>query len=268
MTNAQVAFLRNLIATTAAERQAGPIARRLADIEGVGRVDRTRVLYTPQDHERAANLLRSRGYPLEAPAAAGPRSSAQGAASEKLNAAPVAQQLVAAVLLNFPEPMPAMHPQGCFVAMPWGQALAVPYEVLLVCENLEPLLQLHEFTWLSEHVKGRPCVAIYRGGPRLFGTDAAARLLAHDDRPTLAFFDFDPKGLSMAASLPRREAVCLPPWPALREAVLAQKRTHLYTNSYQHSSAHLDAVDDAAIALAWGRLRSLATGLNQEGFPR
>lgn len=268
MTNAQVAFLRNLIASAAAERQAGPIARRLADFEGVGRVDRTRVLYTPQDHERAANLLRSRGFPLEAPSAAGPRSSAQGAASEKLNAAPVAQELVAAVLLNFPTPAPAMHPQGCFLAMPWRQASDVPYEVLLVCENLEPLLQLHEFTWLSEQVKGRPCLAVYRGGPRLFGTDAVARLLAHDHRPTLAFFDFDPKGLSMAASLPRREAVCLPPWPALREAALAQKRTHLYTNSYQNSSTHLDAIDDAAVALAWGRMRRLATGLNQEGFPR
>ena len=140
--------------------------------------------------------------------------------------------------------------------------------VLLRRGHLEPLLQLHEYTWLSEHVKERPCLAVYRGGPRLFGTDAAAKLIGQDTRPTLAFFDFDPKGLSMAASLPRREALCLPPWRALREAALEQKRTVLYTNSYQHSRAHLDSSDDIEIVLAWSRMRSLATGLNQEGFPR
>jgi len=134
--------------------------------------------------------------------------------------------------------------------------------------NLEPLLQLHQYTWLSEYVKERPCLAVYRGGPRLFGTDAAAKLIDQDTRPTLAFFDFDPKGLSMAASLPRREALCLPAWPELRNVAVAQKRTVLYTNSFQQSRAHLDAVTAPDIALAWSRMRSIATGLNQEGFPR
>lgn len=267
MTNSEVTFLRNLIASAASERQGGPIARRLAELEGVGRIDRSRVLYAPHDHERASNLLRTRGYPLEAPVA-GTRSSAQGAASEKSNAVPVAQHLVAVALLNAREPAQAIHPKGCFLAMPWHQALAMPYEVLLVCENLEPLLQLHEYTWLSEHVKERPCLAVYRGGPRLFGTDAAAKLIAQDRRPTLAFFDFDPKGLSMAASVPRREALCLPAWPALRAVTITQRRTVLYTNSFQQSRVHLDAVQDPEIALAWARMRSVATGLNQEGFPR
>jgi len=134
MTNAEVAFLRNLIASAVSERQGGPIARRLAEEEGVGRIDRSRVLYTPQDHIRAGNLLRTRGYPLDIPAA-GSRSSAQGAASEKVNAVPVAQQLVATVLLNLRESAPAVHAPGCFVAMPWHQALALPYQVLMVCET-------------------------------------------------------------------------------------------------------------------------------------
>lgn len=141
----------------------------------------------------------------------------------------MAQELVAAVLLNFPTPAPAMHPQGCFVAMSWRQASDVPYEVLLVCKNLEPLLQLHEFTWPREQAKGRLCLAVYRGGLRLFGTDAVARLLAHDRRPTLAFFDFDPRGLSIAASWPRREAICLHGLHYVRPRWLRSARTSTRT---------------------------------------
>lgn len=34
------------------------------------------------------------------------------------------------------------------------------------------------------------------------------------------------------------------------------------------SRAHLDAVSAPDIAFAWPRMRSVATGLNQKGFPR
>lgn len=90
----------------------------------------------------------------------------------------------------------------------------------------------------------------------MFGTASANALVAADTRPTLAFFDFDPKGLSMAASLPRRERLCLPDWPRLEAQTRRMKR------------AHLDGQTDPDIAEAWRRMRALFLWLNQEGFPR
>ena len=159
-------------------------------------------------------------------------------------------------------------PENRFLAMHWQDALALPYEVLLVCENLEPLLRLHEYRWLADFYQSRPTLALFRGTLGLFGTDAAAKLIAADARPTLAFFDFDPKGVSMAASLPRREALCLPPWPELEAATRRAQRQTLFTQSASGSRVHLDRVQDGEIALAWQRLRRLTLGLNQEGFPR
>lgn len=266
MQGAVVTFLRKLVADQPGERHAGPIALRVVQDMGIGRVDRSRVRYTPQDHVKARNLLTTQGFPVEAPAPGRTRSQAEGAASEKSGAAAVTQRLVAVVPMNMPDG--ARCAPGGFVAMPGDQALDSGYDVLLVCENLEALLQIHEYTWLAGFLAGRRCLALYRGGPRMFGTDAAAALITADKRPTLAFFDFDPKGLSMAASLPRREALCLPPWELLAEHARRHQRTVLYTNSYHHSRPHLDGVEDPEIALAWRRMRSLATGLNQEGFPR
>jgi hypothetical protein len=102
----------------------------------------------------------------------------------------------------------------------------------------------------------------------LFRIDAVKSLLADDDRPTLAFFDFDPKGLSMAASLDRREALCLPAWEDLETSVKRHRRAHLYANSYDVSRGHLEKIRDPEIALAWMRMRRLTLGLDQEGFPR
>ena len=72
----------------------------------------------------------------------------------------------------------------------------------------------------------------------------------------------------MAASLPRREALCLPAWPKLEAATRRAQRERLFTQSAPSSRVHLDRVQDGDIVLAWQRLRRLTLGLNQEGFPR
>ena len=84
----------------------------------------------------------------------------------------------------------------------------------------------------------------------------------------LAFFDFDPKGLSMAASVPRREALCLPPLDSLEVAVRAQRRKNLYLGSVEVSRPHLEAQPAGGdVGLAWGLMKRLELGLDQEHFP-
>lgn len=94
------------------------------------------------------------------------------------------------------------------------------------------------------------------------------RRFRQDTRPTLAFFDFDPKGLSMATSLPKREALCLPPMESLEAAVKANRRRNLYSQSVNDSRVHLDRqASNSDIAIAWVIMNSLKLGLDQEHFP-
>lgn len=263
MKTKDVEFLRRLVAERPVDRRSD-LASQFARAEGLGQVRGARVEYGAADYERAASLLATRGFALQSPEPGFTRSQAPPGGSEKSGARAVAKDLVAVAPIG----MGLRAPNDGFLGMPWQDAMALPYQVLLICENLETFLQLKEYLWLADLIKGRPTLGLFRGMVHTFGTDGAARLIAHDHRPTLAFFDFDPRGLAMAASLPRREALCLPPWALLEPAVHEARRDHLFTNSYHVSRAQLDKVQDPEIALAWQRLKVLTKGLNQEAFPR
>ncbi|MNT39305.1 hypothetical protein D3C72_1755360 [compost metagenome] len=137
----------------------------------------------------------------------------------------------------------------------------------MVCENLEPMQRIHRYDWLKPYIKGRRTLVLFRGAPSWFRVDSAARLVASDSRPVLGLFDFDPQGLLMAAGLPRREALCLPPWKVLEPLVAGRKRHDLYGDQQRGCQALLDACVEPDIAVAWAHMRRLSCGLNQEAFP-
>jgi len=259
----EVEFLRRLVAEQPVERSS-LLAIQFSRNEELGVVLGTKVKYHDDDFERATSLLVTRGFSLESPPRGFTRSEAPRGGSEKSGARAVAQDLVAVLPIG----MEVSAPKDGFLAMSWQSAISMHYQVLLVCENLETFLQLKEYRWLMDVIKGRPTLGLFRGMVHTFGTDSAARLIKNDHRPTLAFFDFDPRGLAMAASLPRREALCLPPWELLEPAIRNARRDHLFTNSFHGSRAQLDKERDPAIVLAWQRLKLLTKGLNQEAFPR
>ena len=159
-------------------------------------------------------------------------------------------------------------PAGSMLCMDYRKALAMPYEVLIFCENLEPLQLIQSYQWLSSFVNERPALALFRGAPGYFRTEVAHEMVRQDTRPNLAFFDFDPKGLSMAASLPRREALCLPPMESLVAAVRANRRRDLYFQSVIEARPHLERLPhNSDIATAWEMMNSVELGLDQEHFP-
>lgn len=263
MTPTQYTFLRNLVANRSPQLRSA-IAREMARTEDLGRVRGRAVIYEDDDFIKAETKLRNAGYFAGPPTAGRRRSDAHDAASEKAFAAPVTEGLVAVV----PDRIPGIAcPMGSFLAMGWREALALPYEVLVVCENLEPMHRIHRYAWLQSYVKGRSALVLFRGAPVWFRLDAASRLVATDTRPVLALFDFDPQGLFMAAGLPRREALCLPPWEDLELLLMQRKRHDLFAAQEAGCRSLLDDCADKDVALAWKRMRRLTCGLNQEAFP-
>lgn len=260
----QVSYLRDLVTDQPAFRAFGITGEYFAVAEGIGTVKGSRVLYTPQDHRAALYLLSSRGFEVERSSKQGPRSLAPAGESEKWGALRVSHGMVAVVPLQVPT---VDIPVGSMLCMDYREALALPYEVLLFCENLEPMQLINSYKWLSTFIKGRPALALFRGAPGYFRTEVAHEMVRQDTRPTLAFFDFDPKGLSMAASLPRREALCLPPMESLEVMVKANRRRDLYFQSVNEARVHLDGQPcNSEIAIAWAIMNSLELGLDQEHF--
>jgi hypothetical protein len=158
--------------------------------------------------------------------------------SEKDGAQRVSENLVAVNAFHLKE---VDLPDGAFFGMDWQDAIKLDYEVLLVVENMEPLQHIQRYGWLTGYIRGRRTLAVFRGAPGWFRTEVAAKLIENDSRPTLAFYDFDPKGLDMALSLPRREALCLPPLAELEERLLQMRRENLFTNSYHQCRSRLQA---------------------------
>jgi hypothetical protein len=264
MHSREVDFLRRLIAGRPQSRRLAGLAQSVADLEGVGVIRGAAVYYNDQDFDKAANILQTRGYPLDAPAGDFARSEAPAGGSEKTGSLRVSNDMVAVVPMGMAQ---CTVPAGGFLALPAEVAIALPYQVLLICENMEPLQRLHTYSWLPAFSQERPTLAMFRGAPGFFRTDVVAQFMQRDTRPTLGFFDFDPKGLSMAASLPRLETICLPDLDSLEHATRRNRRVHLFTNSYSDCRSSLNSVTQPEISAAWQLLQRLQLGLDQEHFP-
>lgn len=261
----EVDFLRRLVSERRERRTLGPVAQALAKDHGIGTVRGAAVQYEERHFTAAEHLLRSRGYPLEAPPTGGSRSDSGPGGSEKTGARQVMADMVAVVPVHMEISVPA---GARFLAANWRELDLASFDLVLECENLEPLYDLAAFGWLEGFIRGRRTMAVFRGMPGSFGTAAAAQFIAAAGKPVIGFYDFDPEGLAMAASEPRLEALCLPAWEDLQAATRRFQRTHLYRDQLQGRRVQLDALPHGPVRDAWNRLNALQCGLNQENFPK
>lgn len=259
-----VITLRRLVAKCPESSAASDVRERIAKCYDIGKVKGRRVIYTSQDIENAKSLLASHGHALTEPSGLVARSEVQAGDSEKWNARPVGEGLVAVVGIGL---QGLQITPGNLLVMPLEQALSLPYGVLLFCENLEPMLRLHEYHWLEDYRRGRPMLAVFRGTVGPLGTKAAYDFLRRNEKPLLAFFDFDPMGLRMAADVQPFEELCLP--PGLEEATMQQRRANLYIQSVHEARPILNRLaPESSIGRAWALMNRLELGLDQEHFPR
>jgi hypothetical protein len=91
-------------------------------------------------------------------------------------------------------------------------AMALDFDVILLCGKFEMLLRLHQFGWLEKFIRGRRTLGLFEGGLGPYRQAPAKFLVQRSAAPVLAFYDLDSQGFERAAGTPRLEAVCLPDW--------------------------------------------------------
>lgn len=112
------------------------------------------------------------------------RSEAPAGGSEKSGGLRVSHDLVAVVPISVPG---ISIPTEGFLTLRVRAALQLAFEVLMVCENLEPMLNLARYSQLDGFMKARPALVLFRGAPGLYRTEVASDMVKCDQRPCSHF---------------------------------------------------------------------------------
>lgn len=159
----------------------------------------------------------------------------------------------------------APTPPGAFAVLTVEQALVVPCDRLLVVENLETFRYLEDYQWLLPRLQRHRTLALYRGDATTSRVDAS-EVLRRRPEPVLAFVDFDPAGLGIAAGMPRLESLLLPNEQWLRDTAGGPRALELFERSRAQYEASLDGAGHPAIQQAWALMKALRAGVAQEAM--
>lgn len=101
------------------------------------------------------------------------------------------------------------------------------HQSVLLIENWENFELTHATPFLR-NVLGNPLV-VFRGAPASYKTSAAHKLLTELALPVLAFTDYDPEGIAIAATLPHFAQVLAPSDEVLMTLMKQVNTQHRYT---------------------------------------
>ncbi|CAG9165412.1 DUF7281 domain-containing protein [Cupriavidus pinatubonensis] len=261
----EITFLQRLIAARPATRKAGPLSLTIATY-GVGRASGRSIHYGPSDWETAAKLLENRGIPLSRP-------DGEMRRAETVEYAGVSEKAFGSRPHSNSVALRTAHgdcdldgaglkaPGGGYMVLTTEDAMRVRCDRILLVENLETFRHLHRYEWIT-YGRGST-LAIFRGDPT-FSLADAAKVLAARGEPVDAFVDFDPAGLSIAASLPRLAHLILPDERWLISAIRGRKRYDLYDDQIGVSGAKLAASTHPDIVRSFALLKEFRQGYCQE----
>jgi len=261
----EITFLQRLIEARPGTRKAGPLSETIATY-GVGRASGRSVHYGPDDWDRAAKLLENRGIPLTRP-------DGEMRRAETVEYAGVSEKVFGRRPHSNSVALRTAHgdcdldgaglkaPGGGYMVLSTEDAMRVRCDRILLVENLETFRHLHRYEWIT-YGRGST-LAIFRGDPT-FSLADSAKVLATRGEPVDAFVDFDPAGLSIAASLPRLAHLIFPDERWLIAATRERKRYDLYDDQIGVYEAKLTASTHPDIAHSLALLKELRQGYNQE----
>ena len=275
-----ITFLLNLVQKRPPSKPVGDMARKLAEVHGIGIISGTRLLYSGADFVRAANVLRlNKINPDTSPDAwrAGGRTDAASLrGNEKWSGAAPSAGLVAVTCLPG-KPLLVSHSS---FFLPAESRLVLPVEevatycqhnALIVVENFESFRRCG--LWDTRYVSrcGPNPLFIFRGEKEGTRADAVNALLRLSVLPVFAAFDLDPAGLGSALTLPRLDGLIGLSATELdrhlsinREA--SSGRSDLYVRQYAQWARVLDISLHPEIRPLWQVVRRYGEGIVQESF--
>lgn len=270
LTPTQIAFLQALVADAPVHRSTSLAAAYMAQHFHIGQQYGRRFEYTDDDLDRARRLLLAQGLNIQAtPAGLLNRADAAARAGfgEKVGTVAPHADSVACILLG----KTARTGQGMVHPAPLGYLVASAQEIasievnqVLVVENFETFRQLRSYAWVLEALpQHSSTMALYRGDPRL-RVDDAAQTLRMMPCSKWAFFDFDPSGLSMAASIEGLDRLLLPQEQVLETVIRRHQRVDLWDSQYEGVWHSLETCSHPGIVRAWGWMKHWKMGCPQE----
>jgi hypothetical protein len=136
------------------------------------------------------------------------------------------------------------------------------HDSVLLIENWENFELTHE-TPLLEQLPGNPLV-VFRGAPGSYKTDSSQALLAELKLPVVAFTDYDPEGLCIAASLPGFTRYLAPSDDCLTGLMTELNTEQRYLKQVAGKLAFLNGLTDPDLVRVYKIVRDAGKALPQE----
>ena len=157
---------------------------------------------------------------------------------------------------GLPSPLPAL-PAGCALRISLEQLDVAAIASVLVVENLDCFDQLHRFALPDEL---HAALVLYRGhGGATRGTRQLLQRLPADI-PVVVFPDYDPAGLSIAATLPHASHVLIP--QVTPELLAKGSREHFHKQHLQ--ARHLDNCSLGGWHTVWAEMKQGGVSIKQQ----
>jgi hypothetical protein len=136
------------------------------------------------------------------------------------------------------------------------------HESVLLIENWESF-ELTEQTPILSSVPDNPLV-VFRGAPSSYKTDSANRLLKDLGLPVIAFTDYDPEGLAIAATLPFFSQYLAPGTRCLEKLFSQLSTQRRYREQIVQKRSMLEALDDPELKRVFEIIKTAGKALPQE----
>lgn len=136
------------------------------------------------------------------------------------------------------------------------------HDSVLLVENWESFELTHQ-TPLLEQLPGNPLV-VFRGAPGSYKTDSSKALLAELNLPVIAFTDYDPEGLCIAATLPGFFRYLAPSDEILKKLMGEINTERRYQKQVVGKLAFLDGLTDPDLVRVYEIVRKAGKALPQE----
>lgn len=243
------------------------------DYEDIGTLSRSHVEFTESDKEKIRAILRSEGIDPETQPDAWRGLSRTAALAlghnEKLTSVPVIRRRVAIKPLMLDSPLyigaqPLYLPVGCHVDADYLEVDVSLHDWIVVVENWEAFERIERASEQLSFPGDRPLI-VWRGAAGSIRADAMLAWLDSLPQPVAAFVDYDPKGLVIAANLPRLQHVVSPELHALN-LMLKRGIEDRYLAQLPTSKTFLDSCADSLIQPLWRVISSHGRALPQEIF--